>query len=152
AGKSEARFFAEARITAQLAHPAIVPVYAMGWLADGRPYYTMKLIEGEKLEDLVKNESGLASRRMELLQIFARICQAIAFAHSKGVIHRDLKPNNILVGVHGEVQVIDFGVAKVLDDGDILPVETPQTSGSPHERGDPTQAGKMMGTLRYMPP
>jgi tetratricopeptide (TPR) repeat protein len=107
-------FFTEARITAQLAHPSVVPVHAMGRLADGRPYYTMKLIEGPRLADLLEAGPDVAPRRMELLQAFARVCQALAFAHGKGVIHADLKPHNVMVGKHGEVQVMDWGEAKVL--------------------------------------
>jgi serine/threonine-protein kinase len=117
------RFLEEARITAQLAHPSIVPVYAMGRLADGRPYYTMKLVEGKTLAELLKAGSDVASPRMDLLPVFARVCQALAFMHSNGVIHRDLKPSNVMVGKHGEVQVMDLGVAKVLAESDFLPAE-----------------------------
>jgi tetratricopeptide (TPR) repeat protein len=111
-------FLREARITAQLAHPSIVPVHAMGRLADGRPYYTMKLVEGETLAEILQAEPDVASRRTELLQVFARVCEALAFAHRKRVIHLDLKPSNVMVGAHGEVQVLDWGLAKLLDEGD----------------------------------
>jgi serine/threonine protein kinase len=111
-------FLREARITAQLAHPSIVPVHSMGRLADGRPYYTMKLVEGKTLAEILQAEPDVASRRTELLQVFARVCEALAFAHRKGVIHLDLKPSNVMVGAHREVQVMDWGLAKVLDESD----------------------------------
>jgi RNA polymerase sigma factor (sigma-70 family) len=111
-------FLDEARITAQLAHPSIVPVHAMGRLADGRPYYTMKLVEGKTLAEIMHGEPDLATRRTELLQVFARVCEALAFAHRKGVLHLDLKPSNVMVGAHSEVQVMDWGLAKLLDESD----------------------------------
>jgi tetratricopeptide (TPR) repeat protein len=114
----EQRFFAEARITAQLAHPSIVPVHAVGRLADGRPYYTMKLVEGMTLAEKLQAEPDVASRRTELLQVFARVCEALAFAHRNRVIHLDLKPSNVIVGAHREVQVMDWGLAKLLDESD----------------------------------
>jgi tRNA A-37 threonylcarbamoyl transferase component Bud32/tetratricopeptide (TPR) repeat protein len=147
------RFLAEARITARLAHPSVVPVHSMGQLADGRPYFIMKFIDGKKLERLIA-ESDVASERMALLQIFARVCQALAFAHSKGVIHRDLKSGNIMVGEHGEVQVMDWGLAKRLGKasrGRQAPVDPspgPDGPGSPGR----TQAGAIMGTPAWMPP
>jgi serine/threonine protein kinase len=113
-------FLDEARITAQLAHPAIVPVHSMGQLPDGRPYYTMKLVEGKTLAEIL-HEPDVASRRMELLQVFARVCEALAFAHRKGVLHLDLKPSNVMVGAHNEVQVMDWGIAKLLDEGEGQP-------------------------------
>src|SRR5262245_28320211 len=85
------RFEDEARLCGQLAHPYIVPVHALGRLADGRPYYTMKLVEGQTLAALLDQRSAPAEARMELVQIFAQVCQAVAYAHGKGVIHRDLK-------------------------------------------------------------
>jgi serine/threonine protein kinase len=152
AAASKDRFFAEARITARLAHPSIVPVHAMGWLADGRPYYTMKLVEGETLADLLKRGSDMTSQRMYLLQVFARVCQALAFAHKQGVIHRDLKPSNIMVGKHGEVQVMDWGLAKELTESDVLPAEAARTNGTPDESDDHTEPGSVMGTWQYMSP
>jgi tetratricopeptide (TPR) repeat protein len=145
------RFLAEARITAQLTHPSIVPVHAMARLADGRPYYTMKLVEGQTLKELLEAGPDTASRRTDLLQVFARVCQALAFAHRKGVIHRDLKPGNVMVGEHGEVQVMDWGVAKVLAESDALPAEAAQPIGAPAESED-TQDGDALGTWPYMPP
>jgi tetratricopeptide (TPR) repeat protein len=142
------RFLNEARITARLAHPSIVPVHAMGWLADGRPYYTMKLVEGHTLADLLESGSDVTSQRTFLLQVFARVCQALAFAHNKGVIHRDLKPIHVMVGEHGEVHIIDWGLAKVLGQSDVLmPAESPNWP-SPISSVD----GHAMGTWPYMPP
>jgi tetratricopeptide (TPR) repeat protein len=148
----ERLFFAEARITAELAHPSIVPVHDMGRLPDGRPYYTMKLVKGKTLAEILQAEPDVASRRTELLQVFARVCEALAFAHRQGVIHRDLKPGNIMVGEHGEVQVIDWGVAKTLAGSDVLPEEAAQTSGSPDESNDRSRLRERLGTLPYMPP
>ena len=146
------RFLDEARITAQLAHPSIVPVHAMGRLADGRPYYTMKLVKGQELKESLKAEPDMPSQRTALLQVFARVCQALAFAHREGVIHRDLKPGNIMVGEHGEVQVMDWGLAKFLAERDVLPAEATQTNGSPDESNDRTRDGDKLGTWPYMPP
>lgn len=112
------RFLDEARITGQLAHPSIVPVHALGRLADGRPYYTMKLIKGQELKHLLKAGSDQTSQRAALLHVFLRVCQALAFAHKEGVVHGDLKSGNIMVGEHGEVQVMDWGLAKVLTESD----------------------------------
>jgi hypothetical protein len=146
------RFFAEARITAQLTHPSIVPVHAMGWLADGRPYYTMKLVEGKTLAELLKAGSDVASWRIDRLQVFARVCQALAFAHSKGVIHCDLKPANVMVGHHGEVQVMDWGLARVLAGSDVLPAEAAQTNGRPDESDDRPGGGGPGRTCRRSRP
>jgi hypothetical protein len=142
------RFFEEARITAQLAHPSIVPVHAMGRLADGRPYYTMKLVEGDTLEELLRTGSDVTSQRMHLLQVFARVCQALAFAHNRGVINRDLKPIHVLIGGHGEVHIIDWGLAKVLGQSDAL---VPAESSHWPSRIASIE-GHAMGTWAYMPP
>jgi tetratricopeptide (TPR) repeat protein len=142
------RFLDEARINARLAHPSIVPVHTMGWLADGRPYYTMKLVEGDTLADLLKPGSDVTSQRMYLLQVFARVCQALAFAHNKGVIHRDLKPIHVMVGEHGEVHIIDWGLAKELGQGEVLAPAESSHWPSPISSTD----GQAMGTPAYMPP
>jgi eukaryotic-like serine/threonine-protein kinase len=108
----------EARILAKLEHPGIVPVHDVGRLADGRVFYTMKYIEGERLDRHVGRISGVPER----LRIVHRICEAVAFAHARGVLHRDLKPENIMVGPFGEVLVMDWGLAILLRDrtpGDI---------------------------------
>jgi eukaryotic-like serine/threonine-protein kinase len=148
-----ARFVAEAQICGQLAHPFIVPVHSMGRLPDGRPYYTMKLVEGQTLAALLEGAPAPAERRMEFVQIFGQVCQATAFAHSQGVIHRDLKPENVMVGAHGEVQLMDWGLAKVLEDA-VPGLQTGDDSalleGSDGQAR--TRAGSVLGTVAYMPP
>ncbi len=150
------RFFTEARITGQLAHPFIVPIHSLGRLADGRPYYTMKLVGGDTLEALLKSRPHPASERMKFVQVFAHVCQALASAHEKGVIHRDLKPHNIMVGDFDEVQLMDWGMAKKL--GPIVDVEAPShlawgpTDTHQLQSSDHTAAGSVMGTWAYMPP
>jgi len=102
----------EARILAKLEHPGIVPVHDVGRLADGRVFYTMKYIEGDRLDRHVASISSVPER----LRIVHRICEAVAFAHAHGVLHRDLKPENIMVGPFGEVLVMDWGLAMLLRD------------------------------------
>jgi serine/threonine-protein kinase len=108
------RFTKEAQIGGQLQHPGIVPVYEMGHSADQRPYFTMKLIQGRTLAALLNERSDPRQDQSRFEQIFEQVCQTMAYAHSRGVIHRDLKPSNIMVGAFGEVQVMDWGLAKVL--------------------------------------
>ncbi len=108
------RFLDEARITAQLQHPGIPPVFEVGRLADERPYLAMKLIKGRTLEDLLDERSEPASDRGHFLAVFQQICQAVGYAHSKHILHRDLKPANVMVGAFGEVQVMDWGLAKLV--------------------------------------
>lgn len=100
------RLMEEARILAQLEHPGIVPVHDAGVLPDGNIYYTMKLVEGRRLDNL--------GSLPDVLRLFQKICDAVAFAHAHGIVHRDLKPENIMVGAFGEVLVMDWGVAKIL--------------------------------------
>jgi serine/threonine-protein kinase len=108
------RFTKEAQIGGQLQHPGIVPVYEMGHSADRRPYFAMKLVQGRTLAALLKERSDPRQDLSRFEQIFEQVCQTMAYAHSRGVIHRDLKPPNIMVGAFGEVQVMDWGLAKVL--------------------------------------
>src|SRR5262245_33809242 len=105
-----ARMMREARTLARLEHPGIVPVHDVGTLGDGRVFYAMKLVRGAPLDQL--GPTGLAER----LRIVERVCEAVAFAHAHGVIHRDLKPQNVMVGPFGEVLVMDWGVAKITGD------------------------------------
>ncbi len=98
----------EARTLARLEHPGIVPVHDAGTLSDGRVFYVMKLVQGERLDQAKERMS-----RAELLRLFQRICEPVSFAHSRGVVHRDLKPENVMVGEFGEVLVMDWGVAKL---------------------------------------
>lgn len=117
-----ARFLLEARVTGKLEHPGIVPVYGLNLHADGRPYYAMRFISGQSLQDAVKSfhaadkpdrdprERALALR--QLLKRFVDVCNTIAFAHSRGILHRDLKPANVMLGAYGETLVVDWGLAK----------------------------------------
>lgn len=102
----DARIAREAQILAQLEHPGIVAVYDRGRLADGRAFYVMRLVRGDRLD----NHAAHAGRG-ELLRVFLRICDAVAFAHSRGILHRDLKPGNVMVGEFGEALVLDWGIA-----------------------------------------
>ena len=141
-----ARMVREARTLAQLEHPGIVPVHDVGRLRDGRVYYAMKLVRGAPLDALPPCE--LAER----LRIIERMCEAVAFAHAHGVIHRDLKPQNVMVGPFGEVLVMDWGVAKLttrVDDSlgaDAL--ARPGDDGASR----PTDHGVVLGTPGYMAP
>jgi serine/threonine-protein kinase len=155
-GSSAARrFLDEARITAQLQHPGIPPVFEVGELPDGRPYLAMRLIEGRTLDDLLETRADPAADRGRFVAIFEQVCQAVAYAHSRGVIHRDLKPANVMVGSFGEVQVMDWGLAKVLGAAD--PEERADPPQPPPGRAVPysdslTEAGTILGTPAYMPP
>ena len=154
------RFVEEAQIGGQLQHPGIVPVYELGLMADERPYFTMKLVKGQTLATLLAERMSPADDRRRLIDVFEAVCQTMAYAHSRGVIHRDLKPANVMVGAFGEVQVVDWGLAKVLarDAGgekrDAPPVrtvlETVRTDGS--GSGSDSLVGSVMGTPAYMPP
>jgi eukaryotic-like serine/threonine-protein kinase len=106
------RFLLEAQLTANLQHPGIVPVYELGRLDDGRPYFAMKLIKGHTLLSLLRSPLTNTSQH---LQIFEKVCQTLAYSHSKGVVHLDLKPSNVMVGSFGEVHLMDWGLAKICD-------------------------------------
>jgi serine/threonine protein kinase len=108
------RFLEEAQVMGQLQHPGIPPVYDLGELPDGRPYFALKLINGQTLAALLKDRQQPTDDLPRLLAIFGQVCQTIAYAHSRGILHRDLKPSNTMVGAFGEVQVMDWGLAKVL--------------------------------------
>ena len=115
---TEARLRREAQVLARLEHPGIAPVHDMGALPDGRVFYTMKWVQGERLDARLSRPAPLAER----LRLFLRIADAVAFAHAQGVLHRDLKPENVMVGAFGEVLVMDWGLAKVVGDGaDLVP-------------------------------
>jgi tetratricopeptide (TPR) repeat protein/tRNA A-37 threonylcarbamoyl transferase component Bud32 len=157
------RFVEEAQIGGQLQHPGIVPVYELGLMADERPYFTMKLVKGRTLATLFAERATVAADRQRLLTIFESVCQTVAYAHSRGVIHRDLKPANIMVGAFGEVQVVDWGLAKVLARGgtadekrakamqsQLTVLETVRSDGS--RSGTDSLVGSVMGTPAYMPP
>ncbi len=152
------RFVEEGQITGQLQHPGIPAVHEIGTLPDGSPYLAMKLIKGDTLADQI---AGSSSDRGRLVAVFLQIAQAVGYAHSKGVIHRDLKPANVMVGQFGEVQVMDWGLAKVLSH--TLPLSEPRKAPTPPQHtiietgrssdpGTDTQAGSVLGTPAYMPP
>jgi serine/threonine-protein kinase len=157
---AERRFLREARLTGALQHPGIVPIHNLGRLADGRLCYTMKLVRGQTLADILKDAASAAERLPSLLAIFEKVCQAVAYAHSKGVIHRDLKPSNVMVGKFGEVQVMDWGLAKVLshDDDATKPEAVVQEVGTmihtepARTPAELSRTGAAMGTPSYMPP
>jgi serine/threonine-protein kinase len=156
----ERRFMQEAQIMGQLQHPGIAPVHELGRLGDGRVCFAMKLIQGRTLADLLAERTGLAENQARFLQLFEQVCQTLAYAHARGVIHRDLKPANIMVGAFGEVQIMDWGLAKVLtgsaldDESDsagvfgTVAIRTVLTEG----RADLSHAGLVIGTLAYMAP
>ncbi|HEV3023667.1 MAG TPA: serine/threonine-protein kinase, partial [Pirellulales bacterium] len=163
-GASADRFVRESKITARLPHPGIPPVHALGTLDDGSPFLAMKLIVGKTLAEELKTAD-----RPRLFQVFTQVCQAVGFAHSRGVIHRDLKPANIMVGALGEVQVMDWGLAKCLASREAsgeshslealsLPIAgmDPNRITDRHAAGestdDRTEAGTVMGTPAYMAP
>ena len=116
-GELVRRFVEEAQIGGQLQHPGVVPIYELGTFADKRPFFSMKLVKGQTLADLLAARSGPVDDLPRLLSIYAAIAQTMAYSHTRGVIHRDLKPSNVMVGSFGEVQVMDWGLAKVLQRG-----------------------------------
>jgi eukaryotic-like serine/threonine-protein kinase len=147
----------EARILAQLEHPGIVPVHDVGRLPDGRVYYVMKLVRGVRLDQYAR-----AAVLTDLFRLFLRICETIGFAHAQGVVHRDLKPGNIMVGAFGEVLVMDWGIAKVGDRA----VESDRADGNAADKSDKsgkadetdiadnadTAPGTVLGTPGFMSP
>jgi tetratricopeptide (TPR) repeat protein len=140
------RFADEARITGQLQHPGIPAAYHTGTLLDGRPFLAMRLIGGRTLDDHLRDDGADRGR---LVAAFEAVCQAVAYAHSRGVVHRDLKPSNVMVGAFGEVQVMDWGLAKVLGGAEPAADGVAATPGSGDHR---TQAGSFIGTPGYMAP
>lgn len=160
-GELAQRLLREAHILARLEHPGIVPVHDAGTLADGRAFYTMKFVEGQRLDRVADPASRAAKSLPDRLRIFQRVCDAVAFAHSRSVLHRDLKPQNIMVGPFGEVLVMDWGVAKILDAIGI-PNDAPQVAPAapPRSAGDAPTAGTsirtahgaVLGTAGYMSP
>lgn len=139
------RFEREARITAQLQHPAIVPIHEAGLWPSGEPFYTMKLVSGRPLDQVIATTGTLADRIALLPKVIA-VAEALAYAHSHHVIHRDLKPQNVLVGEFGETIVIDWGLAK-----DLTSQEPDAPSTPVANTGDQTVAGAVLGTPAYMP-
>jgi eukaryotic-like serine/threonine-protein kinase len=163
---SRERFVAEAEITGNLEHPGVVPVYGLGTHHDGRPFYTMRFIKGENLTTAIRrfhtgprlNFTGLEFRW--LLRKLVDVCNTVAYAHSRGVLHRDLKPGNIMIGPFGETLVMDWGLAKLLgqSDGDVecdfstATVADEQVFRTESPSGSATITGQAVGTPAYMSP
>lgn len=160
-----ARFLDEAQTSAQLQHPNLVPVHDLGTLPDGRMWFTMKEVQGRTLEEVVGEVHAVSAYRWEtgahgwtfrrLVNAFLSVCRAVAHAHERGVVHRDLKPNNVMVGTLGEVYVLDWGLAKIMGrpdlaahEGKLDAVQTSRGSSGDHR----TQLGRVVGTPAYMPP
>ena len=159
------RFLLEAQVTGQLEHPCVIPIHEVGMDESGQPYYVMKFVRGETLTKAIEqyhspsSEGGAGGvetppkevQRLRLLNIFINLCQAIAYAHSRGVIHRDIKPDNVMVGAYGETLVLDWGLAKVVgrpESDDFGPAVRLRTSGETME----TLAGSVKGTPSYISP
>ena len=138
-----ARFLREARIQARLDHPATVPVHDLGLDEHGRPYFVMQKLTGKTLEQRLAG----GEKQQRLLRALVDVALAVEFAHDKGIVHRDLKPSNIMLGNFGEVYVLDWGVARVMQDG-----EATDARDSAEELGEGTQTGDLLGTPGYMAP
>ncbi len=159
-GELERRLIREAQVLSRLEHPGIVPVHDVGTLQDGRVFYTMKFIEGPRLDTHIESVESVPDR----LRLFLRICDAVAFAHARGVLHRDLKPANVMVGPFGEVLVLDWGLAKILreqapggpgPDPEATIVEGPAQTDAAQDTTEfaaTTAHGTVMGTPGYMSP
>jgi serine/threonine-protein kinase len=154
------RFFREAQLTGQLEHPNIVPVYEIGRREeDGQPFYTMRLVRGQTLREAISAYHRRRAdehrddpiERLRLLRAFETVCQAVSYAHARGVVHRDLKPENVMLGDFGQVILLDWGLAKLLDraeeDGDVRGVSVNETAQT-----NATMAGRMLGTPAYAAP
>lgn len=160
--ESRARFRLEAEITGNLEHPGIVPVYGLGQYENGRPFYAMRLIRGSSFKEIIEDfhvnfkdrlfdgEAGLELRK--LLRRFVDVCNAMAYAHSRGVLHRDLKPDNIIIGNFGETLIVDWGLAKAQGQGDLARAMTDHVEPSLDSGATPTMEGSIIGTPAYMSP
>jgi serine/threonine protein kinase len=160
---SRSRFILEAEITGGLEHPGIVPIYGLGQYSDGRPFYAMRFIKGDNLKEAIRRfheaeqpgrdpgERSLALR--QLLRQFVDVCNAVAYAHSRGVLHRDLKPGNIMVGKFGETLIVDWGLAKPIGRSDRTRT-TEESTLQPSSGSDrmATIMGTVIGTPAYMSP
>ena len=155
------RFLKEAQITGQLEHPNIVPVYELARRKeDDQPFYTMRFLRGQSFRDAIaefhRRRAGKPADRLELqrqlLEPFIKVCEAVGYAHARGVIHRDLKPENVVLGGHGEVVVLDWGLAKVVGETDDSgrTAKEPEISLSAEAQTEPTVG--QVGTPAYMAP
>jgi hypothetical protein len=146
-GSLRTRFVTEALITANLEHPGIAPVYERGFDAEGRPFYVMRLVQGHSLADAIAERRTMHDR-LKLIPVVARVAQTLAFAHAHGVVHRDVKPDNVVLGRHGEAVLLDWGIAKVRgvpgasDADDLADVASSKA----------TRHGAIVGTPAYMAP
>jgi len=157
------RFLAEMQITAQLDHPHIVPIYGLEVAGDGSVAYAMKLVAGKEYGDLLEEAKAQVEAGTRLtgdhtlearLEIFLKVCDAVAFAHEQGIVHRDLKPSNIMIGNHNEVYVMDWGIARVMGPGGASAdagLELYDHEGEPMAK-ERTRVGQMLGTPMYMSP
>jgi serine/threonine protein kinase/tetratricopeptide (TPR) repeat protein len=161
--ESRRRFLLEAEVTGGLEHPGIVPVYSLGQYADGRPFYAMRFIKGDSLKDAIErfHKADIpgrdpGERSLELRKLLGRfldVCNAIAYAHSRGVLHRDLKPGNIMLGAYGETLVVDWGLAKPVGRPDGSPAPDERTLRPPSASGSTlTRMGSALGTPAFMSP
>ncbi len=166
-GKPEVvrRFLEEARITSRLQHPGIVPIHELGLSPDNRPFFVMRLVHGQTLKQIMSHREDFSHDLSRLLNVFLHVCQAVAYAHTQGVIHRDLKPANIMVGAFGVVNIMDWGLAKVLGEPDLpdaiavarLAAELSNRCDYSHVTSfdadlQGTQVGTVFGTPAYLPP
>src|SRR5262245_13281739 len=160
------RFVEEARITGQLQHPGIPAVHQTGTTSDGRPFLAMKLVKGRTLADLLQDRTEPSADRSRFLAIFEHVCHAVGYAHAHNVIHRDLKPSNVMVGAFDEVQVMDWGLAKVVTRAVTpapavtaqaaaaltQPATGPPPTGPGCAGGNSPRAGSVLGRRAYMAP
>ena len=148
------RMIEEAQITAQLDHPNILPVHELGVMSDGRLFFTMKVVEGKTLTEILQAQDYSRRDEKELfdqLQHFIKACDAVAFAHNHGVIHRDLKPDNIMIGDFGEVYLMDWGISRPKSKPD-REEEPPEPRPGKYRYRSSTERGKYIGTPHYMSP
>src|SRR5207302_3467326 len=158
---SRGRFLLEAEITGGLEHPGIVPVYGLGTYDGGRPFYAMRFIRGDSLKEAIeqfhrpgRSDADPGAHSLELrrlLRRFTDVCNAIDYAHSRGVLHRDIKPGNVIVGKHGETLVVDWGLAKATGKSDPTAGERTLTPSSASGSAE-TIPGSALGTPAYMSP
>lgn len=152
------RFLREARVQARLEHPSVVPVHELGVTEDGRPYFTMRRIAGHALDHIInglRHQDPLTHAqygRRKLLRAFSNLCLAVEYAHQRGVVHRDLKPGNVMLGDFGEVYLLDWGIAKILDDTEEQPAQRLPGVEAEEIVASQTLPGVALGSPGYMAP